>query len=92
MCSLHKKGVIFAIYFCTGFTNFKPAQNFFGVDYCTSFVDDCINYQNLTLAILYSFCREKINNLVQNNVPVIDFTIPVYFCDGQHAAGRIAIV
>ena len=92
MCTLHKAGVIFAPYFCTGFTNFKPAQNFFKMCYCTSFVDDCINYQNLPLAILYSFCRERINNLVQNNVPVIDLTIPVSFCDGQHAAGRSVFV
>ena len=55
-------------------------------------MDDCINYQNLPLAILYSFCRERINNLVQNNVPVIDFTKSVYFCDGQHAAGRSVFV
>lgn len=60
--------------------------------YCTNFVDDCINYQNLPLAILYSFCRERINNLVQNNAPVIDFTKSVSFYDGQHAAGRSVFV
>lgn len=60
--------------------------------YCTNFVDDCINYQNLPLAILYSFCRERINNLVQNNVPVIDLTKSVSFCDGQHATGRSMFV
>ena len=55
LCSLHKKGVIFALYFCTGFTNFKASQNFFGVDYCTNFVHDCTNCQFLPLAMLYSF-------------------------------------
>ena len=55
LCSLHKKGVIFALYFCTGFTNFKASQNFFKADYCTNFVYDCTNCQFLPLAMLYSF-------------------------------------
>lgn len=55
LCTLHKAGVIFALYFCTSFTNFKPAQNFFKVDYCTSFVYDCTNCQFLPLFTLYSF-------------------------------------
>lgn len=55
LCSLHKKGVIFALYFCTGFTNFKASQNFFKADYCTNFVYDCTNCQFLPLFTLYSF-------------------------------------
>ena len=55
LCSLHKNGVISALYFCTGFTNFKASQNFFKADYCTNFVHDCTNCQFLPLFTLYSF-------------------------------------